>query len=60
MPQKDFCNTICQKQPSAPRRYLLDSSGASYQIPAKGLYALLYRAAVDSFAGLVPSRHSDR
>jgi len=25
-----------------------------------GLYALLYRAAVDSFAGLVPSRHSDR
>ena len=28
-----------QKQPSAPRRYLVDSSRANYQIPAIGLYA---------------------
>jgi hypothetical protein len=39
---------------------ILDSSRASYQIPAIGLYALLYRAAVDSFVGLVPSRHPVR
>jgi hypothetical protein len=44
----------------APRRYLLDSSPANYQISAIGLYALLYRAAVESFAGLVPSRQPDR
>ena len=40
----------CHKEPSAYRRYLLDSSRASFQIPAIGLYALFDRAAVDSFA----------
>jgi hypothetical protein len=44
------CLKGATKEPSAYRRYLLDSSRASFQIPAIGLYALFDRAAVDSFA----------